>query len=749
MTDFPPTSSLRALSSVSEHARQIADRPLSYDAKAGDVLSLVRRWWSSVLMRNSLTHRALVFYLCASLVLTLLVTVAAYVLVRHEQAQRVRTYLLSQAQLHAGVAGELRDDLEKIHHLASLSFQQKLKELRHVPDAQVQQRFSAYFPEFGDGTRRSIPQLFDGYYHGGELQKYGLGVYIGEGRHITIEDQRISLAALEVIYQTGSSVQQLVDNFSFFTKNRTAIIFSPNGEDRLKFFRQEIGPDFDFKIDEFYKLVLPQNNPSRQTNCTNLQFRYNDKTQNRGFVACVTPIDLEGVFLGGFSNTVDAGNNLRHDFDNLPPGAMALILDRRGDVVAFPGFDSGIEPSQALKDRRKQLQDQYQTHELMVRISKDPEVAGIKKSFSGDWVGFSNISGAPWTYIVLMPSSILFSQSLDVVLWISIISLCVAVFLSVLTSFVGFILSSDRLMRLRDAACSHDEAVLQELRAISVRSDEIGAVSGAVLEERLNYEVLNQKYQNICSELSNIQDQFHAMKIDIVDNLSKIMLGPISQLRESYDSINYGKSIELSPEYMKRTESYIIQCYKALDQLVEYTRLDLGAIYMDSNEFNLEDLVSESLMAVGKYLEQNGFEFRSIHFDGIDQAYVGDALRLRKILTGLGQGLLEAGGAGLVDLWVSQHADGVEFHFACFGRGFNARLAQILTEVPGSANNTQLRRIFPGGLSLPLAWRLCHHLGGKISASVLDDGLSFIVVLPLRPVQAADPAGPLTASLRS
>ncbi|MGZ3376403.1 MAG: ATP-binding protein, partial [Phenylobacterium sp.] len=216
--------------------------------------------------------------LIASMTLLLLVdTAITFAADRRAAEQRQVADLALYVQERTRTEQELFDTLSAKQAAASDALRRRLSLMR--PGPQVDRQFDAWFPDKGDGSRRSRDSLFDGEQTADGDSIYGVGAFIGHAHDVTEDEKRVLTAATLVVNRVGESDLAKFENFFFVAPKNRLIVFAPKRAERLMFFRHTAPGDTDFDHSDQARYTLPQNDPSRRMRCTPLAPLLQDKTQ--------------------------------------------------------------------------------------------------------------------------------------------------------------------------------------------------------------------------------------------------------------------------------------------------------------------------------------------------------------------------------------------------------------------------------------------------------------------------------------
>jgi len=193
-------------------------------------------------------------------------------------------------------------------------------------------------------------------------------------------------------------------------------------------------------------------------------------------------------------------------------------------------------------------------------------------------------------------------------------------------------------------------------------------------------------------------------------------------------------------EYLKKSEVSAGFLKDVITDVLDMSKIESGQLEIFQNEINLSALVEEIKLLLDTQAEENGLRFH-VNCDELRQPFVmGDALRIKQILTNLlGNALKFTPKGGEISLTIRQKLDqGIaqtSFIVADTGSGMDQEfLKRIWTPFEqerkiASQNGT--------GLGTTLSKTLVEKMGGSISVeSRLGEGTVFTVLLPLPAAQA-------------
>ncbi|WP_323761924.1 cache domain-containing protein [Maricaulis sp.] len=297
------------------------------------------------------------------------------------RAEMLQTYI----RVRADREQTLFDEARVLTEAAEAAFLRRHELL--VAD-EILDEFDALFPDFGDGTRRSHPDLFDGRVMPGADHVYGIGAFLGDGVAMTPEEQRRYMAGFHVVRAFGEAHLGEFSSLYYFTPDRRVVIFAPDRQDRLAFYRYEAPADFNLQADEDPRLFSEDTNPDNAMQCTQLsRFVYSDGGE-RSATACRKPIRVNGELMGAFGTSIDMTEHLASSLEAPPAGGVNLVFDRDGNVIAR---GQTLQQARAIG---------INPVEIMSLLRDDPRPRGVVGSSGSEFlVAFSRIAGPEWYFV--------------------------------------------------------------------------------------------------------------------------------------------------------------------------------------------------------------------------------------------------------------------------------------------------------------------------------------------------------------
>lgn len=324
--------------------------------------------------------------------------VTAYVILKPYFQQKIMDVSALHIEERANRQRTVFDDVRAIEFAAERSFARRLAALDGVD---VSDEFDRLFPLYGDGTRRSAPELFEGHADADGDFTYGMGAYIPALDALSVERQRLLIAAYHTVRQHGEAINPRIDNLYFFTRHNDLVIFGPQREDRLEYYRMNAPADFDFQTEMLAQVVEPENNPTGVTACTPLSRLIYVNDGSALTTGCHTPIRTGGRHLGAFGVTISMQNYLANAIVDVEPNSENMILTRDGEMIAHRNL---LLLDELTPEAVAQASAVSNAVELGRAIRADGRDTGVTMTSDGRILAFARIDTPGWYFVITRPA---------------------------------------------------------------------------------------------------------------------------------------------------------------------------------------------------------------------------------------------------------------------------------------------------------------------------------------------------------
>ncbi len=667
-----------------------------------------------------LARRLLLAVAVLSITVTGVATAVAFFFVQKSAADTQMRHLAEYVDERAKTEDRLFSDLTKVHEAASDALTRRL-ESRSVRDAQLE--FETLFPDFGDGTRRTAPRLFDGVRQGLHYV-YGLGGFLPRAQTLTLRERALFVSAMEVVANTGEAQGRRYDNFYFFTPKTRLVMFGPKRADKLLYYRRDAPPDLDISAEEMSLLSLPENNPRRLTRCTSLRRLISDPSGRELTTGCMTPYYFRDQFMGIWGTTLSLEPYLSRAVADSLPGGSNMIVSNDGEMIAAPGLTrDGIIGA----DRLREVEARARTGEIVRQIRATGRDIGVLRDARGDRVvAYGRLKEPNWWFLMTFPSRDLFWSSIRTASWVLFFGMLgVVAQVLLLYRFIGREVVSPLRLLTQSQRGSHGGSDV----VVEARQDEIGALARTLREQREGNEDLLRSVAERTVELELANEA----KSLFLANMSHELRTPLNGV------IAIGERLaeEDDPKVRRELSALVASSGRLLERvlgdILDVSKIDAGQFQLNPGPFDLERLVREvaELHAVAARAKGLAF-FWSITPDACG-GYRGDAVRISQILSNLLANAVKFTARGSISLAVECRDDRLAFAVADTGVGFDDKVRERLFKRFVQADQSITRQFGGTGLGLTISAALAEMMGGRIDArAVVGSGAVFEVELPLQ-----------------
>src|SRR6266481_702537 len=200
-----------------------------------------------------------------------------------------------------------------------------------------------------------------------------------------------------------------------------------------------------------------------------------------------------------------------------------------------------------------------------------------------------------------------------------------------------------------------------------------------------------------------------------------------------------------SREYLTLVKSLADSLLSIVNDILDFSKIEAGKLELDPVPFNLQDLLSQTIKSLALKAHQKQLELVLEVKEGVRDGYIGDAVRLRQVLTNLIGNAVKFTEHGEIILRVAtdQAGDGFDLlHFEVKDSGIGIpkeKLAFIFGAFE-QADKSMTRRFGGTGLGLSICSLLVNMMGGKIWVeSTQGKGSSFHFTVALNRRNVVDP----------
>jgi signal transduction histidine kinase/CheY-like chemotaxis protein len=403
----------------------------------------------------------------------------------------------------------------------------------------------------------------------------------------------------------------------------------------------------------------------------------------------------------------------------------AVIIDAVGRVIAHP-----------IRDWVIASKDISGVNAVQAMIRGETGVAQFfSPAFNADMIaGYTAVPNVGWGVMVVQPISELRRRAGQV----SEIALVVAAVSFVISALLSWLLAGYLARPVRQVARTA-EAVLagnQEVsvprfgRLVPLEIRRLGEAFNSMLADlrRENAETLAALGQ---AELSN------AAKSQFLANMSHEIRTPLNAVIGTVEVLRMTQLNESQLEYLDLAMQSGQSLLHLVDDILDLSKIDAGKLDLERAPFHLPSLVQDVRTMFTDPARAKGLTLTATVPDQLNVMLVGDAHRLRQILSNLLSNAVKFTASGGITIAVACEEDmarsmRVRFEVTDTGIGMDEATQRVIFDAFTQADASTTRRYGGTGLGLSIARRLCRAMGGEISVRSRPGGGStfqFTVVL--------------------
>jgi CheY-like chemotaxis protein len=230
--------------------------------------------------------------------------------------------------------------------------------------------------------------------------------------------------------------------------------------------------------------------------------------------------------------------------------------------------------------------------------------------------------------------------------------------------------------------------------------------------------------------------ELERLKGTFLASLNHEIRTPLSGILGMADLLLETKLDDEQREYVNAARLCAESLFEILNATLEYSSLEAGHLTLDESEFSLRDLIESTLAQQALKAESKGLKLHATYDSILPETMVGDAPRLRQLLSHFLANAIKFTHTGGVEVRVSRDSrssDILRIEVEDTGIGIPSdqmdRIFDSFRQV-----DSGLSRMYPGlGLGLALAKKLASLMHGEISvASTQGQGSTFTLRIPLR-----------------
>ena len=674
------------------------------------------------IVAKPLARKLLGIVVVLSIAVTGLATAATFAFVQQASMERQIRNLQLYVKERTNTEDRLFSDLVKVHADATEALRRRLHRL---DGPQLDAQFDRLFPLKSDGTRRSAPALFDGKSNGDGDYMYGMGAFIADGEHVTPQTKALFVGSMQIVSMAGEAQHSRYDNFYMFTPDNRMVIYGPDRDDKLIYYRQDAPANFDFRQEEMTELTRPRANPTRVMKCTKLRKLMSDPSGKALTTACMTPIDIDGVHVGAWGTTVTLDSYLMAAIGEAIQGGENLIVSSDGELIAAPGLGKGgiVTPSELVRE-----QNRRGIAQLVKKIRMRGGASGVFKD--GEHViAYGHLKEPDWYFVMSLPTAEIAWSAARTASWVLLFGLIGIVAQAILLFRFIHREVVDPLVNL---SVTHARDGAAQAPMVEARQDEIGGLARMLRDQRADNDELFRSLEDRVAARTADLERANRAKSTFLANMSHELRTPLNGVIALADRLAETDDQTRRRELANLVASSGRLLEQVLSDILDVSKIEAGQFRLSPAPFELRDTVAAMADLHRASAEAKGLTLTWRIAESAEGGWLGDSGRIAQILSNLLGNAVKFTDHGEVVLAVDRFGESLRFTVRDTGVGFDAEARQRLFRRFEQADDSITRRFGGTGLGLSICSALTGMMGGEIDATATPgEGAVFTVTLPL------------------
>lgn len=308
--------------------------------------------------------------------------------------------------------------------------------------------------------------------------------------------------------------------------------------------------------------------------------------------------------------------------------------------------------------------------------------------------------------------------------------------------------------RLRQIIVSFDNEITKindlenEKRAESMeRTGDIlkfAGILGGIAVLLFSYFILSdffraEKFKNHLEESKDYTERLLRSRELLISTVSHDLKTPLNAISGYSELFGNSTLTEKQKYYLTQITSSSHFISHLVDDLLDYSKLEAGKVPLESIPFSLENIIVEAGNAVKQLYPNKPVALKISISDKLkNQIFESDPLRIRQIINNLIGNAFKFTEKGSVEIRVEEvetkkKISTVQITVIDTGIGISKEKQQLIFNEFTQAEIEIAHKFGGSGLGLAISRKLTELLGGTLKvASVLDEGSTFILTLPLK-----------------